>query len=260
MSNGVRPTKRCLDDLDLGFPPLDVPLEGLNHELIAKAQRLPEEHASGGAERVRSLSDRVWFKVKVGEYRGAAGAVVAPIHEPSAHWWLVAAGRRRSDSRTSDFYARLEEECKRSAKQLADGPQAVSSEHLLPQALDIRRLEHERIALGVVALQAAVREAIRRSAHCGRPVSTSAGRQRLTAWVATREGDTYLAIIAAGFLDPNIIAVVLDSVPGMGRDDWMAEPAEVLGIAPAAGQIVFSGMLPPQSLAGLLDDSAGKPR
>jgi len=72
----VRPTKRCLDDLELRFPPLDVPLHETEHELIAKAQRLPDEFASGGAERVLAIDDRVWFKVKVGEHRGAGGHVV----------------------------------------------------------------------------------------------------------------------------------------------------------------------------------------
>ncbi|MGO2748344.1 hypothetical protein [Microbacterium sp.] len=72
----VRPTKRCLDDLRLKFAPLDVPLHETEHDLVAKAQRLPNESASGGAERVLAIDDRVWFKVKVGDYRGAGGRVV----------------------------------------------------------------------------------------------------------------------------------------------------------------------------------------
>jgi len=67
--SSVRPTRRCLDDLELRFPPLDVPLHETEHDLIAKAQRLPDEFASGGAERVLAIDDRVWFKVKVGAYR-----------------------------------------------------------------------------------------------------------------------------------------------------------------------------------------------
>lgn len=103
-----------MDDLGLEFPPLDVPLERIEHDLIEKAQRLPEEHASGGAERIRALADHLWFKVKVGEYR----------------------------------------------------------------------------------------EAICQSSHSGKPVSATTNGQRLIAWVKSQEADTYLAISAEGFLDP----------------------------------------------------------
>lgn len=250
----VRPTKRCLDNLELSFPPLDVPLHDTEHDLIAKAQRLPDEFASGGAERVLAIDDRVWFKVKVGEYRGAGGHVVDVRDDIPPLWWLVAGGLRRADSKNQDFYGALDAECRRAAK----GTSAtVSSDHLLPQDIDLRRWRAEQAALGVVALQRVVRELICRSAHSGGPVEATAQGQGLIAWVKSHDGETYLAIATEGFLDPREIAVVLSAVPGMAADDWQIEPGEVLGITPGVGQLVYSAMLPPESLAAMLDDSPG---
>lgn len=250
----VRPTKRCLDNLELSFPPLDVPLHDTEHDLIAKAQRLPDEFASGGAERVLAIDDRVWFKVKVGEYRGAGGHVVDVPDDIPPLWWLVAGGLRRADSKNQDFYGALDAECRRAAK----GTSAtVSSDHLLPQDIDLRRWRAEQAALGVVALQRVVRELICRSAHSGGPVEATAQGQGLIAWVKSHDGETYLAIATEGFLDPREIAVVLSAVPGMAVDNWQIEPGEVLGITPGVGRLVYSAMLPPESLAAMLDDSPG---
>lgn len=70
---GVRPTLRCLsDDLAIApLPTLDVRLEDLDHELIRKAQQSPELDAAGGSERIESVDDRTWLKVKTGQWRGA---------------------------------------------------------------------------------------------------------------------------------------------------------------------------------------------
>ncbi len=114
--SAVRPTKRCLDDLELRFPPLEVPLHQAEHDLVAKAQRLPDESASGGAERMLAIDDRVWFKVKVGEHRGAGGRVTEAPEAIPTLWWLVAGGLRRADSKAQDFYSILEAECRRAAK------------------------------------------------------------------------------------------------------------------------------------------------
>lgn len=252
--SSVRPTKRCLDDLGLKFPPLDAPLHATEHDLIAKAQRLPDEFASGGAERVLAIDDRVWFKVKVGEYRGAGGHVGDVADDIPPLWWLAAGGLRRGDSKDQDFYSALEAECRRAAK----GTEAtVNSDHLLPQEIDHRRWQAEQAALGVVALQRVVRDLICRSAHSSGPVEATAQGQGLIAWVKSHDGETYLAIATEGFLDPREIAVVLSAVPGMTAGDWQVEPGEVLGITPGVGQLVYSAMLPPESLAAMLDDSPG---
>ena len=67
----VRPTKRCLDQLGLQPPTVDVPLHTLSAEPIEYAQSIPERFEAGGAKRIRSLRDRVWFKVKTSRWRGA---------------------------------------------------------------------------------------------------------------------------------------------------------------------------------------------
>lgn len=74
----VRPTLRALRDLGLGFPRLDQALDPFDQPLIRKAQDLPEEVLGGGAERVLSLTDRVWFTVKTHDERGAAGDLNSP--------------------------------------------------------------------------------------------------------------------------------------------------------------------------------------
>ncbi|GAA4491658.1 hypothetical protein [Microbacterium panaciterrae] len=253
--SSVRPTKRCLDDLGLRFPPLDVPLHESEHDLIAKAQRLPDELASGGAERVLAIDDRVWFKVKVGEYRGAGGCLVDVPENIPPLWWLVAGGLRRADSKDQDFYGVLEAKCRRAAKGTSA---SVNSDGLLPQDIDIRRWRTEQAALGVVALQRVVRELICRSAHSSGPVEATSHGQGLIAWVKSQDGESYLAISTEGFLDPREVAVVLNAVPGMTAESWQIEPGEVLGITPGAGQLVYSAMLPPETLAAMLDDSSGE--
>ena len=90
----MRPTLRALNDLGLGFPSLDQALEKLDEPLIRKAQDLPSEVSAGGAERVLSLNDRVWFKVKTQDERGAAGEVPSPgEHELPPIYDFVGIGR-----------------------------------------------------------------------------------------------------------------------------------------------------------------------
>ncbi|WP_211249247.1 hypothetical protein [Nocardioides aequoreus] len=89
----VRPTKRCIDDLGVDLPDLGLPLNEIAHSVIASAQSLPEQRDAGGAERVVSLSDRVWFKVKTSDHRAAAtelGSGEVPDWTPPTRgaWWI----------------------------------------------------------------------------------------------------------------------------------------------------------------------------
>ena len=67
----VRPTLRCLtDDLGLKIPPLDDPLDELDHPLLRKAhQQFAEQNSS--RERISSIDATVLFKVKAQRWRGA---------------------------------------------------------------------------------------------------------------------------------------------------------------------------------------------
>lgn len=259
VSEHVRPTKRSLADLGLSFPHLDVELHAIDDVLVQKAQSIPEEAAANGAERIRSLSDRVWFKAKTSDQRGAVGVVetseeFGPGSEadlPGSAWWLVAAGHRQSDTKSRDFYVRLEAECKRSAK---DTSATVSSAHLLPVRDDYRRWELENATLVVVFLQRKVREAIARAAQTGKVWRASIASFQIGAIVKHVDGESYLAVTADGFWDAKTLAVLLDAVPGVDADDWQIEPSDVVGITPSPGQIVYSAMIPTESLSRVLDE------
>jgi hypothetical protein len=105
--------------------------------VIRKAQGLPAEVAAGAAERIFCLKDRVWFKIKIGQGRGAATeldpAAMAAAHlggyigRGVADRWLGTIGMRQKDSAQRDFYAQLE-------------TAGSSSDHLLPTVEDVQRL------------------------------------------------------------------------------------------------------------------------
>jgi hypothetical protein len=251
----VRPTLRALKDLGLGFPQLDRALEDVGEPLIKKAQGLPSEVSAGGAERVLSLTDRVWFKVKTQDERGAAGDVPSPEgHEVApGGWWLVAAGRRQQDTPSKDFYAQLEAECARAGK----GTGGVSSEALLPSEIDYKRWSAERAALAISAMKRLVRKAVAKSAHDGHLWTVTIKQHVIGALVRNQDGETYLAITAEGYYDHRVVAILLDAIPGVAKEDWGAEPGAVFGIAPAEGQVIFSAMLPPETLCTLLDEDDG---
>lgn len=51
-----------------------------------------------------------------------------------------------------------------------------------------------------------------------------------------------------------MLAVLLNAVPGVTTDDWQIEPSQVIGITPNASQIVYSTMIPADSLSQVLDE------
>ena len=257
-SPSVRPTKRSLDDLGLAFPDIGTPLETLDHPLIVKAQNVPRELAAGGAERVRSLTDRVWFKCKTSNLRGVVtrlseDEVDQPklLDDANAWWWLGAAGERKKDS-ASDFYEVIEAEAERRGK----GQQGVSTTHLLPVETDYKRLQAELATQFVLTIRRVVRGIIAKSLTDGKIWSASTSAHKVTARVHASDGEAYLAISAEGFLDPGTIAVILTSVPHMSKADWMAEPGGAMGIEPDAGQIIFSAMIPAEAQTAILDEFA----
>jgi hypothetical protein len=90
-----RPTLRCLrEDLELAVPGAEVPLDEIDHPLLAKAT---EQFASDVRhERIRSIDDQILFKVKVQRWRGA-------VWTEDDLPWLVAGGLRE-DGSGDDFY------------------------------------------------------------------------------------------------------------------------------------------------------------
>ena len=257
----VRPTKRCLDDLGLSFPTVNESLSELGHPLVRRAQLVPEEAEAGGAERLRALTDRIWFKCKTTVYRGAVTRLTTSESQdrglpPEAAWWIGAAGDRKEDSR-SDFYSQLEREVTRSGK----GTGGVSSAHLLPQEIDRDRFIAEANLQAVQAIRNIVLGLIVKSLHDGRMYAAELREHRIAAMVRAADGsEAYLAISAEGFLHPDLIAVILDAAPGIKRDDWQAEPGGVAGITPRHGQIIWSTIIPPEVQADILSrfDESGR--
>jgi hypothetical protein len=250
----VRPTRRCLQDLGLKFPPLEEPISGLDHPLVRHAQRVPAEVDAGGAERIRALADRVWFKCKTMVYRAAATQLTASETAsrglPSeGSWWIGAAGVRQADSKDTDFYRQIEAEALRRGK----GTGTVSTAYLLPQQADVQRYLAETALRAVQVLRLTVVKIIAMSFKDGRPYQAEIGGQRVTAVVrAADPSEAYLAITAEGIPDPRVIAVILDAVPGITREEWLPEPGGAAGINPAPGQIIWSAIIPPESQEQIL--------
>ena len=261
-SSGVRPTKRCLDDLGVAFPPVNQPLHTIDHPLINKAQHLPAEVTAGGAERIKALADRVWFKTKVVNLRGAATRLTPAdtadaevLAAADAWWWLCAAGERKQDS-SSDFYKAIEAEAVRH-RSGQPGPDPVSSIHLLPQGIDYTRLRAESLLRVQLALQNGVRRLIYRSIKTGKIWQAEYERHTIKACVRA-EDEAYVAVATEGFLDARLIAVILAAVPGLTQEDWQPEPGGVMGVEPAYGQIVFSAMISPETQTLILDEFDGE--
>ena len=72
----VGPTMRALGDLRIDVAKLDIPLSEPEHPLAVRAQAFPEMVAANTAERIPSLTGRVWVNVKTGAWRGAEGNVL----------------------------------------------------------------------------------------------------------------------------------------------------------------------------------------
>ncbi|MFF0230414.1 hypothetical protein [Micromonospora sp. NPDC005254] len=251
----VRPTKRCLDDLNLGFPPLEQALDQLGNPLIVKAQLVPEEVAAGSAERILAIRDRVWFKAKVQSLRGAVtkldptGDYGLEIAEASAWWWIGAAGWRQEDSRR-DFYRSLAAEVERAGRGSGSG----SSEHLLPRDVDVRRLRAEVAVQVTLVIKKIVRKAIAASMKTGKVCTATFSHHRVSALVRARDGEAYLAVTAEGFVDPRLLAVILGAVPHVSGSDWLPEPEGVFGIRPEPGQIIYSAIISANSQAEIMDE------
>jgi hypothetical protein len=221
-------------------PPVTAPLHEIDHPLIRKTQILPAELAAGGAERIRTLNDRLWYKVKINRYRGAA-IILSILAVPEAaaewRWWLCAAGIREDGSK-EDFYAALENEARR-----AGGRRSPSSDHLLPVPWDWNRLTAELAIAWQANVQRDVFNIVAESLVDGKSHSVEFGSISLTALVLSKEGAAYLSLRARGFVDPNVIALILSSIPGVPKEYWQEEPSSVVGLSRQRGELIWSTLL-----------------
>jgi hypothetical protein len=249
--NGVRPTRRCLADLNVQLPDLGTPLEEIDHPVLAVAQTLPERRNAGGAQRILALSDRVWFKVKTGDQRAVVTELTdeeRPTEWPSGigAWWIGAAGRRQADSPQRDFYESIEREC--------TAGKTVSTSRLLPVEWDWKRLTAEQVVAWRREMKRLVVRLITMSLTTGQVAVAEFKKHRIKALVRVDNGhEAYLAIIAEGIPDPEVFALLLDCVPGVSADDWQPEPSPIAEMEPGSGEIVWSTLFPAEVASAILD-------
>lgn len=264
LTNPVRPTRECLSRLGLtvgaGMPGLGTPLSTIDHQIVKRAQKLAEELAANGAERVLCLHDRLWFKVRHGErWRGAGTRLddnefreATGTLDPPGRWWLGAAGRRESGS-PDDFYDELERTARTEGKGAPAGKPKQTSRWLMPADWDWRRMELEALAAYEGMATLTVRHLIAESIRSGMTVIAHFESYLLQATVrADGQEGAFLAITAEGIYNPAVIVTLLDAVPGIQHSDWLMEPGGVAGIEPRSGQISWSTLLTPQHTARLL--------
>lgn len=247
----VRPTKRCLGDLGVELPDLGTPLSEVDDPVVVSAQTVPEQRDAGGVERVVSLTDRVWFKVKTADRRAVVtelrgGELPEWIPASRGAWWVGAAGRRQNDSPQRDFYAVLQRECTTG--------KTVSTDHLLPIDWDWKRLSAEQAVAWRREMKRMVIGLIAMSLKSGQPAVAEFRKHRIKALVRASNGhEAYLAIIAEGVPDPEVFGLLLDCVPGIAADDWQPEPSPLAEMNPASGEIIWSTLLPPEVASTILD-------
>jgi hypothetical protein len=248
-----------IDDLGLDLPTVDEPLHELDHPLIARAQLLPLAEAVGGVERIVSLTDRIWLKVKTSRHRGGATRISAreaqDLSQPGMDpawldgWWLGFAGKR-SEGSPEDVYAAT---LAQSQAEKRDGRGGVDTSWLLPSPRDARRLLAEFAAHEERAMREQVLAMVVESAMSNRPITTRYGHHALTVLVTAPDNLTYLAIGLEGVRFDREIAAVLACVPGVDPSEWGIEPGDVLGLEPRPGQLIYSTALDAMVLAALMD-------
>ena len=241
----MRPTIRCLvDDLQMPLPAVDVPLHAITHPLVKRAQLIPAQDADGSAERIKALSDRWWLKVKI-RGSGWRGAVTAGDNIPDRlqdpcgrYWWLGAAGKRDEDSK-HDFYNTV--------------TSPSSSDWMLPTRSDAVRIRVEQAYADEVAIRARIGELLVKSLMSGKVWTAEYKGHTLSVLVKAPDGETFVTVGTTGIPSAEIFAVLLDSVPGTRREDWLPEPSKIAGFEPRPGEIIFSTIIDPKALADLCD-------
>lgn len=262
----VRPTKLCLDAMGVAPPTIDQSLADIDAGPLASAQTLPEKFEAGAAQRIRSLRDRVWFKVKTGRWRGAATRLtdsdlareasdadeqgIEPDITSAHRWWLGAAGWREDGSPT-DFYSDVsgDARCPRTPSK----PDGVDTDRLLPHDWDRRRLRAELAFSERDVYRRVMILAAARSLRTGKIITAGFDRFDMGVVVRADRGEQFVAFIARNVFDPKRLAVMLDSLPGVDHDDWQPEPGGIAGIEPAPGQIIWSAVLTPEAADHILE-------
>lgn len=97
----------------------------------------------------------------------------------------------------------------------------------------------------VTDIRSVVVQAIAKSVEVGGPAKYDAAEHYVQATVEVDSPDeVYLLIGACGVYRPEIVAIMLDAVPGVGADAWIAEPdPDGFGADVKAGEVVYSTVI-----------------
>ncbi len=257
----VRPTRRCLiQDLNLAIPTIDVNLEDTDQPIIRKAQATPARVAAGDLERIVAITDRIWIKVKVHNWRGAVTEVESELQETqdqSSSWWLGAAGQRKDDSPHSDFYASFEKACRlKQHKEISySSSDRINSQSFMPEPWDFKRLAAEHANRLNDLIKRDVRELVARSLQDGHIHRASFIGWQLEVCIRANENswaEAYITVTGRGMADANLLALILGSIPGIAPGDWFPEPSPIAGLTPQSGELIWSALLSTEVQSELL--------
>lgn len=249
----ARPTLRALrEDLRLPVPPVDDLLDEIDHPLLDKAsQQFADEKIQH--ERIRAITDEVLFKVKIQRWRGATW-LEADLP------WVVAAGLRQ-DGSSGDFYATLENAAKAArARYNTEHTKPISGAtyvgHLLPADEDRIRHQAENGTRLVRRLRHAIHTITCASLCDGYEHGIDIGTSVVGIQVRADQGhETYAAVRITGPVPGDLIALILELVPGCDPQSWGPEhrmPDRAL----IGNEQIWSTIMDPQAAAVLLDRHA----
>jgi len=245
----TRPTLRALrEDLKLPVPPLDVPLDEVDHPALAKAaEQFADPNA--GHERIRAVDDQVLFKVKVQRWRGEVWTdATAP--------WLVAAGTREAGS-PDDFYAALASEAQAARSRYnREHSKPIGADTyvgpLLPGRDDYDRYAFEANTRLRRQIRDTVRHLVRASLRDGHEHTAHQGGYVLGIQVRADHGhETYVAVRIVGDPPADLVGVILARVPGCDLTTWT--PDTMPDRKPKGNEQIWSTVMDPAAAAKLLD-------
>jgi len=219
----------------------------LNHVVLEKAHDMFGLQGATG-QRIGSIDDRVFFKVKVQRWRGA-------LWQNDPAQWLCAAGLREAGS-PDDFYEDLATRCvewRKRYNQNNSPPRTTNtcSDPLLPTNLDQRRLDAEALAARAFAYKVGVPRLLRDALLTG-----VEQQDRIEGYViailAQQRGEegVYVGIAIQGAVSENNYSVILERVPGTTIDDWQVDKMPHRDTRP--NELVLSTMIEPEAVNDLL--------
>ncbi|MEV6153017.1 hypothetical protein AB0L53_21970 [Nonomuraea sp. NPDC052129] len=246
----ARSTLRALrEDLRLPVPPIDDPLDEIDHPVLVKASAQFADDSTPH-ERIRAITDQVLFKVKIQRWRAAAW-LEADLP------WIIAAGTRE-DGAADDFYTALETTAKAArARYNAEHAQPISGPtyvgHLLPADEDRIRYQAESGIRALRQLRQTINHLTCASLHDGHEHAADLGTSVIGIQVRADDGhETYCAVRITGPVPIDLVALVLELIPGCDPRSWAPE-ARMPERALIGNEQIWSTLMDPHAAAKLLE-------